>query len=237
MPCVSQACQMMLPFGQAHAPASHSASQESSAGQKMSGTSGRCGSGSSASADLQSFLASKLQAVLPSPGSMLYLMTWKAQVTPAQRQICALLASARRISGNAFSGWPTATSTDAKRYPSQNFAMRNITLNHVAVLACWPTPASTDYKGGYFGGRMRNGKWSTDRLDVTAQLAIRGGGADWIECRDGKHRPVEPRLEPLADGISCRVGRLRAYGNAIVPQVAAAFVRALMPIQEDYNNG
>ena len=34
-----------------------------------------------------------------------------------------------------------------------------------------PTPATTDHKGGYEGGRMRNGKLSTDRLDVTAQIA------------------------------------------------------------------
>lgn len=35
----------------------------------------------------------------------------------------------------------------------------------------WPTPTATDYKGGYQGGRIRNGKLSTDRLDVAAQLA------------------------------------------------------------------
>ena len=35
----------------------------------------------------------------------------------------------------------------------------------------WPTPSATDYKGGYQGGRIRNGKLSTDRLDVAAQLA------------------------------------------------------------------
>ena len=51
-------------------------------------------------------------------------------------------------------------------------------------------------------------------------------GADWIECKDGKNRPVEPGLMPLAYGVSCRAGRLRAYGNAIVPQVAAEFVKA-----------
>lgn len=36
----------------------------------------------------------------------------------------------------------------------------------------WPTPSSTDYKGGYVGGRTRHGKLSTDRLDVTAQLTL-----------------------------------------------------------------
>jgi DNA (cytosine-5)-methyltransferase 1 len=49
---------------------------------------------------------------------------------------------------------------------------------------------------------------------------------DWLPCRDGKARPVEPGTFPLAHGISGRVGRLRAYGNAIVPQVAEAFIRS-----------
>jgi DNA (cytosine-5)-methyltransferase 1 len=50
--------------------------------------------------------------------------------------------------------------------------------------------------------------------------------ADWLPCRDGKLRPVEPGAFPLAHGIPARVGRLRGYGNAIVPHVAAAFIRA-----------
>ena len=49
---------------------------------------------------------------------------------------------------------------------------------------------------------------------------------EWIECSDGKARPTQPGLFPLAHGIQNRVGRLRAYGNAIVPQVAAVFVMA-----------
>ncbi|MEM7507641.1 MAG: DNA cytosine methyltransferase [Pseudomonadota bacterium] len=50
--------------------------------------------------------------------------------------------------------------------------------------------------------------------------------ADWLFCRDGKWRPVEPGTFPLADGYPARVGRLRGYGNAIVPQVAAEFIQA-----------
>jgi DNA (cytosine-5)-methyltransferase 1 len=52
--------------------------------------------------------------------------------------------------------------------------------------------------------------------------------ADWLFCRDGKWRPVEPGTFPLAHGLPARVGRLRGYGNAIVPQVAAAFIEAVM---------
>ena len=37
-----------------------------------------------------------------------------------------------------------------------------------------------------------------------------------------------PRALEISDGIPARVGRLRAYGNAIVPQVGAVFVRAVM---------
>lgn len=50
--------------------------------------------------------------------------------------------------------------------------------------------------------------------------------AEWIPCADGKARRIEPGLEPLAHGVPNRVGRLRGYGNAINPYVAAEFLRA-----------
>jgi len=59
---------------------------------------------------------------------------------------------------------------------------------------------------------------------------VRGfwSGADWIYCRDGKYRPVEPGTFPLAHGAPFRVGRLRGYGDAIVAQAAAEVIRAAM---------
>jgi DNA (cytosine-5)-methyltransferase 1 len=53
-------------------------------------------------------------------------------------------------------------------------------------------------------------------------------GCEWLPCRDGKERPTEPRTFPLAHGVPQRVVLLRGYGNAVVPQVAAAFVEALI---------
>lgn len=68
--------------------------------------------------------------------------------------------------------------------------------------------------------------------------------ADWLICRDGKWRPVEPGTFPLVDGSAARlgrvgpgvarvasgnrVGRLKGYGNAINAQAAAEFIRAYM---------
>lgn len=49
---------------------------------------------------------------------------------------------------------------------------------------------------------------------------------EWLACSDGKARPTQSGLFPLANGVPGRVGRLRAYGNAIVPQVAALFITA-----------
>lgn len=68
---------------------------------------------------------------------------------------------------------------------------------------------------------------------------------DWLPCRDGKARPTQCGIFPLVDGLSrdvvpsgdpsesyaqatseARVGRLRGYGNSIVPQVAAEFITA-----------
>ena len=52
--------------------------------------------------------------------------------------------------------------------------------------------------------------------------------ADWLFCRDGKWRPVEPGTSPLAYGSPNRVGRLRGYGNAINAQAAKAFIESYL---------
>ena len=55
------------------------------------------------------------------------------------------------------------------------------------------------------------------------------GNAGFIyEPRAELWRRIKPGLEPLANGIPARTPKLRAYGNAIVPQVAAVFLSAAM---------
>ena len=60
---------------------------------------------------------------------------------------------------------------DPQKVIARRLAGRQSNLQDFACLAGWNTPTATDGKGGYVGGRIRNGKLSTDRLDVTAQLA------------------------------------------------------------------
>jgi DNA (cytosine-5)-methyltransferase 1 len=54
--------------------------------------------------------------------------------------------------------------------------------------------------------------------------------ADWLFCRDGKWRPVVPGTFPLADAAPARVGRLRAYGNALDAETATNFAQVIKDI-------
>ncbi len=85
--------------------------------------------------------------------------------------------------------------------------------------------ADADHDGRDLAGGAREGG-----QDGLADQ-VRGGfwdGCVRLPCRDGKARPIEPGVEPLADGVPRRVELLRGYGNAVVPQAAAAFVKALI---------
>lgn len=94
-----------------------------------------------------------------------------------------------------------------------------------------PRPAVSDAGGP---GAI-DGLGDTSKLGRVDHGAVDASANPWADgvlvlCRDGKARriPTQPGLQPLAHGSTGRVGQLRAYGNAIVPQVAAEFVRAYL---------
>ena len=69
------------------------------------------------------------------------------------------------------------------------------------------------------------------RAEAVGSVAAPGGAVPWNSARvitdkDGRRRRCEPGTSPMAYRLPAHVGLLRAYGNVIVPQVAARFVRA-----------
>ena len=97
------------PSGPAVAPVSLSASQARDMGWLTSGTYGRIGSILYGPNDLQSSLVNRLMQRLPTGGSTLFKMTWKAKATPSGQSVSLLRASGLRISGNDSGSWPTPT--------------------------------------------------------------------------------------------------------------------------------
>lgn len=168
--CAAQDGRTVARHGQRHAPASLSARQAKGLGLLTSGTYGPPHTGLSASAALSWCLASNLAALTQTTGSTLYKLTWKPWAMPSGRLRFRLRASARRTSETVLIGWPTPIASNGRG--AGNFNRQGwVNLQTAALLAGWPTPTATDGKGGYQGGRIRNGKLSTDRLDVAAQLA------------------------------------------------------------------
>lgn len=141
--------------GPSPARANLSARQAKERGLLTSGTYGQRSTILSASADLQSSLASRLQATTASLGSTLYRLTWKKRTTPSGRSIYALRASVGRTSDNAStsSGWPTASSRDWKDTPGMSTERKDgrsrlDQLPRVANLCGWQTPLAGSNAGG-----------------------------------------------------------------------------------------
>ena len=188
-PSDRQVSQTIHRSGQDHAPANLSHQQGEEQAQQTSDISGPNSTVWSRSAALQESLVSRLQVKLEPLGSTLYKLTWRKKTTPQGWSYSQLVASAHRTKDKDCTGlpkthWSTTRTTDGTGGPRpveirDGKAVRvskttgqtfGINLADQAKLSHWPTPAQRDHKGGYQNGRVRNGKISTDTLDVATQL-------------------------------------------------------------------
>ena len=89
--------------------------------------------------------------------------------------------------------------------------------------------------------RPQKARWHKAGVPQTAWAGATDGSsptdgfwrdADWIYCRDGKWRPVEPGTCPLAARTASDLGRLRGYGNALNAVQAQAFIEAVIQIKQ-----
>ena len=144
--------------GQDPAHASLSPRQADALGLLTSGTCGLTGSGSSASAALSMFLASRLRRKTDLLGSTLYRLTWKERAMPSGRSIPALRASVLRTSGNGSTlvrkGWPTPMAGTPAQNGNNEAGNTDSSRKTVALLSSWPTPTTRDHKDGASDGTV-----------------------------------------------------------------------------------
>ena len=138
------------------------------------------------------------------------------------------------------------------------FAAAGIGAPHIRDRAYWvanadrlkqrPKPLSGSRNEYVATGRKQSSAETSGFCGNLRPLEVNGfwRDADWLLCRDGKWRPVEPGTFPLVarfakslgHGKSSlramagrnRTGRLKGYGNAINAQAAAEFIRAYMGV-------
>ncbi|HCW19191.1 MAG TPA: DNA cytosine methyltransferase [Achromobacter sp.] len=121
-------------------------------------------------------------------------------------------------------GWRAGEARNGRRAPR----VESERLRHVGRLAYAESPRPSH--GGQRPILTIASESGRNVADLDAAGPVNGfwRAADWLLCRDGKWRPVEPGTFPLAHGATARVGRLRAYGNAINAQQAQIFIEESM---------
>ena len=112
--------------------------------------------------------------------------------------------------------------------PGQN-SPSDVKIQHALVCGSENDRASMVYAAG----RRCLGRSATESGQNEKQSSLSGErpsgfwtDCEWLSCTDGQRRAVESGTFPLAYGVPNRMELLRGYGNAIVPQVAAEFIRA-----------
>lgn len=199
---------MIGPSGPAHAHVNLSARQAEAEGLLTSGTYGPPGTISLKSAALQRSLESKLQARLAWSGSTLYRLTWKHRNTPLGRQICALRASAPRISDNdsglSLKGWGTPTvgnATGSQSMASMSATGRRadgtkgtVSLPGIAKMAGWPTSSARDWKDspGMATSAVNPDGSSRSRTDQLPRKALLAGWPTAMAANSGKPGRYNP---------------------------------------------
>lgn len=89
--------------------------------------------------------------------------------------------------------------------------------------------ADAEYARPPFTGREPQSEGAQHRpLDARREERCFWDDTEWLTGADGKTRRAKPGVRLLAHGLPNRVGRLRGYGNAIVPPLAAEVVKAFM---------
>jgi DNA (cytosine-5)-methyltransferase 1 len=97
---------------------------------------------------------------------------------------------------------------------------------HVRQRIFWVGYADDSRLEGHAGDERAARRSGSTRPVASSSCAVPWDNFMPITDRLGNARRCEPGLGPMAPRLSSHMGLLRAYGNAIVPQVAAQFIAA-----------
>lgn len=180
--------------GQEAAPVSLSQAQENNRALQTNDTSGLNSGDSSKPVALQSFLENRLRQRLEGRGSTLFVLKWKHWDMSSGLPICALRASAHRISANGSTsgptiydlpqtGWSTPSSRDWKDTPGMATTATNPDgskrtrldqLPRQAQLTGWPTATVKDSANARnatanrsVGSRHHSGQTLVDAVELS----------------------------------------------------------------------
>lgn len=97
--------------------------------------------------------------------------------------------------------------------------------------AWWSEPDSSRRLGFTYEDGLKAGSTSSTSVGHRdSAIAASWNDHEWIDCSDGKQRPIEPGIYPLAYGLSSPSPAIGPYGNAIVIQQAQAFIEAYLTV-------
>jgi hypothetical protein len=144
------------------------------------GTYGRIGDVSSASASLQQSLASRLRQRLDGAGSTLFAQTWRRRVTPRGRPYWEHTASARRTSGSDCGSWRSPQATDGTNGgPNARDSGGNPHLSMQAEMASWPTPTVQDDNRDRMSAEARAKEMAREGRGINGSLVLASHLASW----------------------------------------------------------
>jgi len=215
--------------GQEVAPANHLALPVTKKVRRTKGIFGPSSSILSEPVGPMSSWENKLRQQLANLGSMECSLIWKESVTGGGATVvpaCAVNAPHRRdrlwfvADTNSIRQWPRDGHEQSTRDTTGQRTSNSGSLVNVA-------DAIVEGREGWLP-RGQDQERQTVERHVGCNSPTHWSGAEWIQGADGKQRRFEPGICLLAHGVPARVGKLRAYGNAIVPQVAAEIIKAYM---------
>lgn len=179
--------------------ANRSAQQGNSSDSLTHDTLRQYSSTSSASAALQSCLASKLRQQLENRGCAIYKFTWKEKVTPSGLPYSQLAASVPRTNATDSSlgptnwptNWPTPTANNGTGAGTSG-REGGLNLQTAVQVVAWPTPTARDWKDGseclnvptnsLLGREVWGAAWATPILNDATGTAHCYSGPDKKIC-------------------------------------------------------